>query len=69
MYFWQQLGGHPDSGWASEEWQVEDADATEVLAWAARDKSSRAFTLYVCCSCDGDPGLIRRFGVDPTTSS
>jgi hypothetical protein len=66
VYFWQQPGHHMDSGWASEEWQVEDADADEVLAWALNDKSGRAFTLYVCCNCDGELGLIRLIGADPT---
>ena len=66
VYFWQQFGSTPDSGWASEEWQAEDADADQVLAWAESNASGRTFTLYVCCECEGEPGLIRLIGTDPT---
>ena len=66
VYFWQRLGSHKDSGWASQEWQVEDADADEVLTWAGSTARDRAFTLYVCCECDGEIGLIRLLGSDPT---
>ncbi len=66
VYFWQQRDGHPGAGWASEEWQIEDADVHEVLAWADADEMHRAYTLYVRCKCDGMPGLIRLHGDDPT---
>jgi hypothetical protein len=66
VYFWQRSGDRPDSGWASQEWQVEGADVQEVLAWAGKDKAHRPYTLYVRCTCDGKPGLIRLQGSDPT---
>lgn len=65
VYFWQR-GGHWGPGWASEEWQAEGADIREVLAWANADELHRPYTLYVCCECDGAPGLIRLHGNDPT---
>ena len=66
VHFWRPFDGPPDAGWASEEWQVEDADVQEVLAWANSDEMHRIYTLYVCCTCDGVPGLIRLHGGDPT---
>jgi hypothetical protein len=30
-----------ESGWASDEWQLDDADLLEVLAWADSDDSHR----------------------------
>jgi hypothetical protein len=69
VYFWRRAGDRPDSGWESEDWQVEGADVGEVLAWADRDRAHRAHTLYVCCECNGEPGLIRLAGRDPTADS
>jgi hypothetical protein len=65
VYFWQR-GGHWGAGWASEEWQAEGADVHEVLAWADADETHRPYALYVCCECNGMPGLIRLLGSDPT---
>jgi hypothetical protein len=65
VYFWSQSGDHPDSGWASEEWQIEGADVPEVLTWAGTDKARGAYTLYVCYTCRTEPGLIRLHGIDP----
>lgn len=66
VYFWSRPGDHPDSSWASDEWQIEGADVQEVMAWAGTDKSRRAYTLYVCCTRGTEPGLIRLHGSDPT---
>jgi hypothetical protein len=66
VYFWRRLGDDPYSGWASEEWQVEDADVQEVLSWAGKGRARRSYTLYVCCTCETEPGLIRLAGIDPT---
>ena len=60
VYFWQQLGDRPDAGWASEEWQLEDAGLREVLRWADNDETHRPYTLYVCCTCGGELGLMPR---------
>lgn len=62
VYFWQRSG----TGWTSEEWQTKGADVCEVLAWADADELHRLYTLYVCCECNGAPGLIRLYGNDPT---
>lgn len=69
FYFWQRLGDRPDAGWASEEWQVEDADVREVLGWADGDTVHRAYTLYVSCADGNRPGLIRLLGDEPTAIS
>jgi hypothetical protein len=44
VYFWQQLGDRPDAGWASEEWQLEDAKLREVLRWADNDETHCPWT-------------------------
>jgi hypothetical protein len=66
VYFWQRPGDPPDSDWASEEWHIEGADVQEVLAWAGKDETHRAYILYVCHTCGTEPGLIRLCGSDPT---
>jgi hypothetical protein len=67
-----QPGAVPGSktpvAWASEAFEVEGAEAPEVLAWAMREATpDRVFTLWVRVD---DPknglGLVRLAGVDPT---
>jgi hypothetical protein len=69
VYFWQQAGHGPESGWASDEWQLDDGDLLEVLAWADSDDRHRRYVLYACCAHGGDPGLIRLTGTDPTAAA
>lgn len=57
MYFHDAKG-------AAEEYEVEDADVTDVLAWAEARKGSRTFVLYARVSRDG-LGLLRLAGRDP----
>jgi hypothetical protein len=68
VYFWRRQSDRPDSGWASEEWQIDGADVGEVLAWADTDQARRAYTLYVRCESNDGPGLIRLAGTDPTAA-
>lgn len=54
---------HDDNG-ASDEYEVEGADATEVLAWAETTRGHRTFVLYACVPREG-LGLLRLHGSDP----
>ena len=66
VYFWQQSPGSAGPGWASEEWEITGADVGEILGWASQDTQHRQYTLYACCTCNGERGLIRLLGHDPT---
>jgi hypothetical protein len=64
--FW---AGGPESGWASDEREIEDADVDEVLSWARNNAEGRRFVLYarVGGQHPGDePGLVRLLGTDPS---
>jgi hypothetical protein len=69
VYFWErQTPERTDSGWTSDEWQLEDADIGEVLEWAQAKAASRQFGVYVEVT-QGQPdglGLVRLLGTDPT---
>jgi hypothetical protein len=72
VYFWErQRPERTDSGWTSDEWQLEDADIGEVLEWAQAKAASRQFGVYVEVT-QGQPdglGLVRLLGTDPTDTS
>lgn len=54
---------HDETG-AADEYEVEEADVAEVMAWAEAQRNGRAFVLYACVPCDG-LGLLRLAGSDP----
>jgi hypothetical protein len=57
-----------DTGWTSDEWQLEDADIDEVLEWVQAKAASRRFVVHVEVT-QGQPddlGLVRLLGTDPT---
>lgn len=56
-----------DADGASEEYEVEDGDAREVLAWADAVKGNRTFVLYACVPRDG-LGLLRLQGRESSKS-
>jgi hypothetical protein len=66
VYFWEPSAGSSGPGWVSEEWEITGTDVGEALAWASRDTKHRQYTLYACCACNGERGLIRLIGRDPT---
>jgi hypothetical protein len=72
VYFWErQTPERTDSGWASDEWRLEDTDIDEVLKWAQAKATSRRFVVYVevtGAQPDG-LGLVRLLGTDPTDAS
>ena len=71
VYFWARLEPeNAGSGWASDEWQLKDADISEVLRWAQADAASRRFVAYVEVTHDqpGSLGLVRLAGTDPTNT-
>jgi hypothetical protein len=76
VYLWSQALAPPDIpsdlvGWQSEEYEIRDArDVHEVIAWAQRpEHGGRAFALYVSIERNGQPGLVRLAGVDPTRAA
>jgi|SRR5450755_2376449 hypothetical protein len=63
VYFWQQ---GTTGGWISDEWEIEDADISQVLNWATDKANDRSFVLYAKTGNDESPGLLTLFGTDPT---
>jgi len=69
VYFWQAIGSGERSGWQSEEWELAEADADEVLAWANAHAGGRAMSIGVVHRDAGGVGLIRLASIDPTADS
>jgi len=68
VYFWQRQQPHnPLSGWASDEWEIQDADIDEVLNWARDNAGGRRFVVYarVVGGEPGESGMVRLLGTDP----
>lgn len=53
-----------DAKGASDEYEIEGADVTEVLAWAEARRDDRTFVLYACAP-RGGLGLLRLHGREP----
>jgi hypothetical protein len=75
-HLWSHALAPPDIpsgmvGWHSDAYEIRDAqDVHEVIAWAQRpEHGGRAFTLYVSIERNGQPGLVRLAGVDPTRAA
>jgi hypothetical protein len=66
IYFWQRSSDHPDGGWASDEWRLSDAGVHEVLAWADEHADGRRVSSWIEIVLDGEPGLVRLSGWEPT---
>ena len=66
VYFWQRLGEADDSGWMSDEWELEGADVAQALDWANAQSRGRQFVLYASIAEEDGVGLITLQGVDPT---
>jgi hypothetical protein len=66
VYFWEKQRDYEDSGWASEEWELQDADISEVLDWRKEKAKGRPSVLYACVKHGGELGLVRLSGTDPT---
>ncbi|MGH2808254.1 MAG: hypothetical protein ACRDKT_13375 [Actinomycetota bacterium] len=63
VYFWERQNPHPDSGYISYEYEIDEvADVHEVVRWAEANSGVRTFTLYIVV----DKTLIRLAGDDPT---
>ena len=62
VYFWQRQQPHnPLSGWASDEWEIHDADIDEVLNWA-RDNAGEGGS----SSMPGEDGSSSMPGLTPS---
>jgi hypothetical protein len=71
VYFWRDLGTPPDGAgraYASDEYEVTDADVREVIYWADEESAGRTYTLHVLVPDlrSEELGLINLAGVDPT---
>jgi hypothetical protein len=73
VYFWRRgtaPPGHPEDrvGAIAEEFELSACvDVNEAIGWAtANVGDDRTYTLYALVSRQGEKGLIRLFGVDPT---
>jgi len=53
-----------DSRGASDEYEVDGADVSEVLTWAEKRRCDQTFVLYAYLPRDG-LGLLRLHGCDP----
>lgn len=59
VYLFTDDGGH------SDEYQLTDADVSEVLSWAKERAGDRQHVVYVVHDDAGSLGLIRLSGADP----
>ena len=64
VYFWRRLGSA--NAYASDEFEIREADVVVVLAWAERERNDRTFTLYLRRDDGPGIGLILLAGTDPT---
>lgn len=61
VYFWRGAA-------LSDEWRVTEADVNEVLDWAREKAEGRYITVWAEHVDDGDLGMIRLEGWEPTRS-
>jgi hypothetical protein len=66
VYFWEPTSEDPDAMWASDEWRLTETDIHEVLAWADTHGRGRRVTSWIEVDRDGEAGLIRLSGWEPT---
>ncbi len=67
VYFWGQLDASEGGMWASDEWELTDADDVMVVRnWAELNSNGRRFVMYVTVQADDGLGMIRLLGVDPS---
>jgi hypothetical protein len=67
VLFWRQYDpGNPQSGYASEAWELTGGDVTEVLEWADKHAAGRSFTVYAVFSDACALGSVQLAGMDPT---
>ncbi|MGW8378501.1 hypothetical protein [Streptomyces sp. ODS28] len=59
--FWDRAGAECD------EWIIEGADDVgDVMRWAHEKANGREFVVYAQCQVDGEFGLLRLHGREPT---
>ena len=72
VYFWHELGTPPDGAeqaYASDCFEVTDAEVREVIYWADEQSAGRTYTLHVLVPQprpQGLLGLINLAGINPT---
>ena len=60
VYLWNR------SGSACEEWEISEADVTEVVAWADEHVGDGTASIWIVQRRADGVGLIRLLGIDPT---
>jgi len=56
--------------WASDEWQLSDADdVLAAISWAEANCNGRRYVIYATVLSDDGLGLIRLLGLDPSADS
>jgi hypothetical protein len=70
--FWHVVSpGDPARGLAprykQDSYYLADCDADEVIAWANSEAEGREVVICLSTKRDGEPGLIRLMGEDPTS--
>ena len=64
--FWHRQGTTDDSMWASDEWELTEADdVAAVMSWAESNSGGRQFVIYVSALTQEGVGLVRLFGQSP----
>jgi hypothetical protein len=67
VHFWSQ---HGPGAWRCDEHELSGCDVAEAISWAdANAGAGRSYTLYASILTDGNVGLVRLAGVDPTRAS
>ncbi len=65
VYFWRRLAA--PGAFESTEFELTDADAEEVFAWARTTaRSDQTYTIYAVVERPDGRGLLRLAGTDPT---
>lgn len=70
--FWQPVSpGDPATGRAvgyqRDSYYISEADIGDVTSWADESANGRIFVIWVTSESNGEPGLIRLSGRDPTS--
>jgi hypothetical protein len=62
--FWRPVGME---AWSAREVEITGSDIDAVLAWAAHEASeSESYQVFAVVQRDGDVGVVRLLGDDPT---
>jgi hypothetical protein len=64
--FWRSIGA---DAWSAREFEVTGSDVESVLAWAREEAAdSESYQVFAVLERDGEIGVVRLLGADPTRS-